>query len=238
MQLNFVASDTSLYQIELADGTTAKFHLLDYNSFVRCKALLERNPVMIPLIEEEIFRTCVVDPIYIVDHMFDQKAGTISSIATAIYMTSGPHDINVVNEQFELGRKIVQDVTYNMILHICRAFPAYNPDDLLCMDWQTLVNRFVLAEKLLLDTGAISEKINVQDSSQPEQAKQPRLRGARPPDMRSPAPAKFDFAREAADHGEVLGYNMHEEDDLRTHKQSMLEVAKAMIADRQKRGDL
>ena len=228
MKVGLSTDSRSQYRIQFPDESWAIFCLLDFGSFQKCKSLLDRFPGLTPDIEEEIFEICIINPHLLVDTMHTLKAGTVSTIATAIYQLSGPVSVEQLNYQLDYFRNELSDISYQMIASICRAFPGYTPDILLKMDWQTLVERFVLAEQTLIGVGVWEEPVRIFD----ENAENKKTAGqARFKDSKH---APIDFEKENASMLGASGYNGHDQDELMLEKERMIKQAQQMYADKLK----
>jgi hypothetical protein len=111
------------------------------------------------VLEEEIFSKCVLDKSFIEDQTLD--AGIVPTVAQHIMMVSGPLGIEEFNDNLQEVRASSSSAIYEMIILICRAFPAYTPEVLLDLSYEEFLIRLVLAESTLLNAGVIKEPIRL-----------------------------------------------------------------------------
>jgi len=80
----------------------------------------------------------------------DAPAGIISTLAASILDISGFQNPVALDAAMAMADyELATDPSYTMIMLICKAFPAYKPEDLFNMPFLDLVQRFKMAEKML-----------------------------------------------------------------------------------------
>ena len=234
MQLNLKCDTRSIYKLDLAIGEV-RVHLLTLESFKRVENLLALNPHLLVHLQDEIFLSCLASPLYLKDMYPHINAGIVSSIADAVYSVSGPQSIELLQQHLDTERIQASDVTKQMIMIICRAFPGYTPDDLFDMDWQNLVNRFVIAERMLLDAGILTEPMQLLDPKDNKTTiKQPVLRTQKPGETVFERGKTVDWERQAMKETDDLAVSAHDKKDVNRAKQEMLEFAKNFVTKKAK----
>ena len=233
MYLGLSSDTTNLFEMCFPEGPRLVFGTLTFQSFLRIRDLMNRCPELLPQLEEAVFLKCLVEPQFLVHEIGHMKAGIITTVANLIYQFSGPQNMDDITQHLNQERIIVQDLTYQAVATICRAFPAYTPDAVLQLSWATLVNRLAMAEAVLLNTGAISEPLEISDTS--TRSKQPMLPYAQPQTSRvpvQPVPSKHtrsiqpdEIARDARDMDKAMSMNVFEREEQQLQKQQMLKDA-------------
>lgn len=127
-----------------------------------CKDI-QRNFIPPGILENEVFRACVVDR-DIVDHMDELQAGIVTTVVQNILDMSGPRGPESFNEDLGQAREIVrggQDAFIHEAVYLLTlAFP-YKPEDIYAMDYPVLLQRLALAEYKLMETGILQQPINI-----------------------------------------------------------------------------
>lgn len=97
---------------------------------------------------DTIVRTVLLYPAYkdVVDTV---DAGVIESLATEIVGVSGFSSVEAFNQGLEWAREEVNKVEFEVVGAICKAFPAYKPEDVYAMSFLDLMVRLAMAEKVL-----------------------------------------------------------------------------------------
>ena len=160
----------SLYKTEFEDDEYVVWTPLKWGEYKKYRAAAElmedSNPSVLLAIEEEVYRRCVVFssfdhdppdevprdkiPLFIEDSRSIQIAGIISTVVKCILRISGAKDPDRLIKDIESMRPYVMDTENQLAVTICRAFPAYKPEDIEQMEWSTVVERFVQAEASLM----------------------------------------------------------------------------------------
>lgn len=225
-------SDTrSVYRIALPDKTEVTFHLLSFASYVSVFNVMTSFPKEVPDIENEIFRTCVLGPVLLKHNLEFAKAGTIGTVAGVIYLLSGPQNTQSTNTSLDYERQMLNSFGVQSILHICRAFPGYTPDNLLTMSWPQILNRLAMAEYLLIREGRLAEPLRALEPEEAaqlqKQSKTTSKAGGAEGLLNKGASINID-AETATLHREAA-YNTFELDELELEKQKMIEQARTVL---------
>jgi len=161
----------SVYATVLPDGRYIPWKPLPLKDYLELEALRAVGTYTQSQLEDEVFRKCVLDEL-IVDRMDKLKAGTVSAVAATIFANSGPQSVDELGYIFNANRNLVQGVIHQMVSMICQAFPAYTPDDVYNMDYETMMQRAALAEEKLLRMGILNERIVFEQQGVPEEQQQ------------------------------------------------------------------
>jgi hypothetical protein len=170
----------AVYLITFPEGTDVPFRALSYGDFCYYNDMLTGGLSPPYLLEDELFKKCVTDQA-ILDNIHKQKAGTISTTVSAIMQVSGPADINEFNQVLQLNRETAAKPINYLPTLICRAFPAYTPEDIDKMSFETMLLRLAQAEQLLLAAQVLKEPIALFD----QQAQQPQQKQIPTADLKS-----------------------------------------------------
>ena len=159
-------SENSLYQTEFEDGYVI-WRLLPWSVFKKYReaASFLGDKAFIS-IEEEVYTKCVIHstfdddipdgiteeeiPLFLFDSRLYQEAGIMSTVVKCILKYSGANKPLALMEQLDSYRSTVFDIEEQLLVTICRAFPAYKPEEIEQMDWQTILRRATQAEALLM----------------------------------------------------------------------------------------
>lgn len=163
----------SVYATVLPDGRYIPWKPLPLKDFLELEALRAVGTYSQSQVEDEVFRKCVLDKL-IVDRMDQLKAGTVSAVAATIFANSGPQSIDELNYILDANRSLVQGIIHQMVSMICQAFPAYTPDAVYNMDYETMMQRAALAEDKLLKMGILNERIVFEQQGVEPQPQQPK----------------------------------------------------------------
>jgi hypothetical protein len=167
MYLDFkLESKTGLYKTSFDDGFVI-WKALSFESFkkYRDSKMLLGASIDVAL-EEKVFKDCMLFSSYDQDIPYDLtteiertlwrekqreqfKAGVVSTVVRSILQISGVTDGNEVLIQLDKHRDYINNIEDQIILRICQAFPAYKPEDIEVMDWQTILKRAAQAETIL-----------------------------------------------------------------------------------------
>jgi hypothetical protein len=155
------------------DGTTIPWRVLTLDEFVHYSIDQARGVIPAAILEDEIFRKCVLDPVTI-QSMDRMPAGIVTTVSGQIWKHSGPHGPAQVNEDLDTARILnrLPEISFlnELVNQVIIAYPAYTPDDLYKMDYQTFLSRAALAEERLLRAGVVEEPFIAYS---PEQLEQP-----------------------------------------------------------------
>ena len=147
--LSLAKEGKKAFQITFPNGQVVPFRLLSWGEFSTYQDLSLKNTIPAFLIEDTIFNQCVLDQ-YLIDTLVDLNAGVVSTVVSIIMQLSGLMEISTFNESIQLARGIVDSVNSQIEIVICRAFPAYKPEDLRRMYWGDLLIRLAQAERILM----------------------------------------------------------------------------------------
>jgi hypothetical protein len=148
--LEALSQNIDLYQLDFSQGPVI-FQLLPYDSYLGFKRIIINHPRMLTLVEEEIWRTCiVVDPFKTEDssdYLDYLNAGIISTVAQVVLFLSEPKDFEDLLDQLNYAREQVASVFHLQAqAFICRAFPGINSKELLHLTIPELLIRISQAE--------------------------------------------------------------------------------------------
>lgn len=118
------------------------------------------------VIEDEIFRKCVLNQVYI-DNMEKLPAGTVSAVAQAILAHSGPSHLQDIQQRLDFCRREVSSIVHDMASLITQGFPAYTLEQVYSMDYETFMLRVAQAERKLLQAGILRQPISFTENGQP-----------------------------------------------------------------------
>lgn len=143
----------------LPDGVQVPWRPLDIGEFLDFQNTLATGQYARAFIEDEIFRKCVLDSA-LVSNIDRLKAGTVSTVTATIMAYSGPQDAEELNFAIDFSRQLSSQVLHQMVPVICQAFPAYTPEVVYNMDYETFMMRLAMAESRLIATGQLAEPIS------------------------------------------------------------------------------
>ena len=108
---------------------------------------------------DNIVKACLLYPEY--DSLIeDFDAGVVETLATEIVSASGFSSVEAFNEGLIWAREETQKVEYEVIAAICKAFPAYTPEDVYDLQFLDIMVRLAIAEKIL----GMSPEMSQEDS--------------------------------------------------------------------------
>lgn len=137
-----------LYHIVLDDRGPIIFKLLPYSSFLSIQFLLQENPRIAPVVEDEVWQTCVLEHPYN-EPLDELHAGTVTTVANLILFLSGLPSLEDKQELLTASRIQVQnDFRLQLQTAICQAFPGYTPDQLERLTLPQLMRRLAQAEMI------------------------------------------------------------------------------------------
>jgi hypothetical protein len=147
--LEALTQHRDLYQVILGPDGPVIFRLLPYQTYLSFKNLLVQHPRTKALVEDEIWRNCVVVHPYEDESLDYGLAGTVTSVAQLILFLSAPQEFEDLEDSLNQGRYQVQvELHLQMQVYICRAFPAYTPEMLDALTFPQLAVRLAQAEYL------------------------------------------------------------------------------------------
>lgn len=159
-------SEDNLYQLEFDDGHVV-WRLLPWNIFKKYREAANLlGDRVFASIEDEVYNSCVIFstydddppddieedeyPLFLFDSRNHQPAGIISTVVKSILRHSGANNPEALMSGLEEFRPYVFDLEEQLLVTICRAFPAYKPEEIEAMDWQTILKRVTQAEAVLM----------------------------------------------------------------------------------------
>lgn len=144
----------NLYLFNTGKGSIL-FKTLSYDKFQTAKRISKAYPALAPIVEENIWEECVVE--HTLEGTVDTlNAGIISTIVKLILHFSNPISLEKIESELNAIRNERFDIREEMIIKICKAFPAYKPEDIEAMEWNEQLKRLVQAEKILETTFAFA----------------------------------------------------------------------------------
>ena len=129
---------------------TVYWHGLSWREFKHYKELAV-NQFLVPDIEEEVFRNCVLDATIDYEDIDSLNAGIITTVFHSILSVSGPRSLSEIEIPLNFYRTSLQNVEEQIPLLICSAFP-YKPEDIEELEWPTVLKRLAQAEIILSNT--------------------------------------------------------------------------------------
>jgi len=78
-----------------------------------------------------------------------RPAGVVDTLAAKVLDASGFTDVKTFLSGLKNAREATQDLEHLIVIAICRAFPAYKPNELLDFDFHTLMEILSMAEKII-----------------------------------------------------------------------------------------
>jgi hypothetical protein len=159
-------ADSSLYQTVFDDGYVV-WSPLPWSEYKKLReARLIRGPSIDIDLEEFVYNKSVVfssydevpppefeledKMLFIEDNRLDQPAGVVSTVVKAILYFSGALRADSIIQQLDQYRGSIDNIEDQLTVAICRAFPAYKPEDIEKMEWQTVLKRAAQAEAALM----------------------------------------------------------------------------------------
>jgi len=155
-RLQSIFGNKAKYVSVLADDKEVPWNPLSIGDFLKFTYETDELP---DEIDDQVFKKCVTDPYY-TSNLDNQLAGTIPSTVNSILKASVPQTEDEFN--YLLGRYRQQINTVNLeqlVLLICRAFPAYKPEEVYEMDIYTFCKRVVQSETKLMEMGMLKYPI-------------------------------------------------------------------------------
>lgn len=149
-------------------GLTVPWKALSIGDFIKYTHDYARPTTVPAIIEDEIFKKCVIDE-DIIRRMDYLPAGVTTTVTLNIWDFSGPTSIESFNQDLQNAReylvagglKPIHELVHTIIL----AFP-YKPEEVYAMDYETFMIRLAQAEEKLLAMGMIKEPVSLVDRSE------------------------------------------------------------------------
>ncbi len=139
------------------DRGSVLFKPLEYNKCRIAERICNEYPALSVQIEDNIWDECVVEHSF-PSQLHDMYAGIPSTVVRLILRMSTPSSIAKIEEDLDKAREDLIDIRDDIVAKICEAFPAYTPENVEEMDWQTQIKRLVQAEKVLKTDFTINGK--------------------------------------------------------------------------------
>lgn len=134
--------------------------LLSIGDFLRYDSDSTLGAVPQYILQEEIFKKSVLDNSVLNNPKL--LAGVVPVVATTVMSASGPQGIEQFNEDLDFARHVTQNIPiHTLVVLICRAFPAYKPEDVYNMEYPDFMLRLAQAESSLLEAGVLEEPIKL-----------------------------------------------------------------------------
>lgn len=137
----------NLYLFNTGKGSVL-FKPLSYSKCQTAKRITKAYPALGPVVEDNIWEECVIEHTLHGD-INTLNAGIISTIVRLILYFSNPSSIEQIQEDIDNVRAHTSDIRDEIIAKICKAFPAYKPEDVEDMEWNLQIKRLVQAEEIL-----------------------------------------------------------------------------------------
>lgn len=179
----------ALYQTSFDDGYVV-WSPLPWSDYKKLReARLIKGAILDMDLEQYVYDRCVVfssydedPPDYLTDEdkllykagcRDDQPAGIVATVVKNILFLSGSVDPNIIMEQLDRQRAVIDNIEDQLVVAICRAFPSYTPEIIEKMDWQTILKRAAQAEAILMGrTVGLPFQVYSEADAQAEIAKQ------------------------------------------------------------------
>lgn len=136
-----------LYLFQSGQGSVL-FTLLPFDKTKLVERIVKAYPALTTTIEDNIWEECVVEHSF-PSRVEDMDAGIVSTITRLIMRLSSPNTIEEIQSDLDKTRENLTDIRDQIVTKICEAFPAYTPEEVEAMDWQTQIKRLAQAEKVL-----------------------------------------------------------------------------------------
>jgi hypothetical protein len=194
-----------VYTTTLPDGVVFPWKPLSVGEVVKYTRLFNEGRIPHFVLENEIFRKSVLDK-QKVKNLGELKAGTVSIVARSILAGSDVPDLETFNSKLDKSRiALSNEVLHNFVMIICMMFPAYKPEDVYAMDFDTFIERLALAERLQFEKGMREEPIYLRIEGTEEKEEEKKVPKTNPRDLKK----KFEEQR---------GKTTSAEEVLRAHK--------------------
>lgn len=124
------------------------FSLLSIEDYTLIKRISLQTPALIPELEEEIWDKCVIEHSFGTE-LFGYNAGVVTTLAQIVMKLSCPTDLEGIQKDIEEARDNISEISEQLILKVCEAFPSYTPEEVQKFEWSTLMKRVAQAELIL-----------------------------------------------------------------------------------------
>ena len=209
-----------VYALEL-EGIEIIFRLPTIKQAYQYQKLLSlaSDYTEVSIIYEHMFKVAVVND-YMATKDGDLPAGIPETIAKLIFLLSGAdeHCTEYTEELVNIYRKQVDNTLMYMKRIICQVFAGYTFKSLDKENYQTIVNVFIQAEKVLLERGIIE---TVHQFNQPEEMKPKPFRVEDV--IRQDANAHAEFDKPKEDPNTMARMNKIRQEAIKRAKEQELE---------------
>lgn len=149
----------NVFVSRLPNGQDVPWRPLSIQEYIEYDKLLRLGVYPPAYIEDEVFRKCVLSQV-LVDNIENLRAGLVRAVALDILVYSGPSTIDELNMFLNMNRNESGQVMHQLVSVVCQAFPAYKPEDVYGMNYETFGLRVAQAEEKLLRTGMLTEPLS------------------------------------------------------------------------------
>lgn len=161
----------------ISDNIIIPWKLLPIFDYIQYSKEIQEGRFPLSIFEDEIFSKCVLDQ-SIVRQLPYLKAGIVSTVVENIWNASCSNTVDGLNNSLEEARKesrLIAPAIHELVSTILLAFPAYRPEEVYGMDFNTLIKRAIDAEVKLLHSNVIQEPISFEPLNQEESVSQPKV---------------------------------------------------------------
>jgi len=224
----------------LDNGQRIPWSPLSVGDYLYFEDLFQSGQYPSAFIENEIFKKCVKNPV-LVNQIDKLKAGIVSTVVTTIMVNSSPSNLEGMEYQLNLARIKSNAILHDMVNMVCQAYPAYKPEEIYTMDFNTLISRVAIAERKLLNTGILKEPISfLQKEDEP--TKQKKVSEQPKPSVPPPVNMAKEFKKQSEPQQQTIitkadikehqtAYTGHEKEDKIILERQMLEDTKNVYGD-------
>lgn len=185
-----------VYVLILPSGQKIPCQPLSVGDYLKYDSLFREGRIPSSYLENEIFQKCVLDKSFTgqINHL---RAGIVTTVASLVMQISAPTDLAGIDQALAISRHKANATLHDLVAYVCQAFPAYKPEDLYDMPFDTFMLRVGMAERKLLNTGITHEPLSLIDYSKQKQGpaksriKQPQQQDPRKPPMPPPPDANL-----------------------------------------------
>jgi len=145
----------------ISDNIIIPWKLLPIFNYIQYSKEIQEGRFPLSIFEDKIFSQCVLDQ-SIVRQLPFLKAGIVSTVVENIWNASCSNTVEGLNNSLEEARKesrLIAPAIHELVSTILLAFPAYKPEEVYSMDFNTLTKRAIDAEIKLLHSNIIQEPI-------------------------------------------------------------------------------
>ena len=161
----------------ISDNIIIPWKLLSIFDYIQYSKEIQEGRFPLSVFEDEIFSKCVLDQ-SIVRQLPYLKAGIVSTVVENIWNASCSNTVDGLNNSLEEARKeskLIAPAIHELVSTILLAFPAYRPEEVYGMDFNTLIKRAIDAEVKLLHSNVIQEPIRFEPLNQEEDIPQSKI---------------------------------------------------------------